>query len=259
MATVAERIAAKVDTVGDHLVWLGATAAEGTPQIRVNGRLTTVRRVVWELAHGPLPGNVTVSACPEEPTCVRLEHLGLGRTRRTLRQRADPTPRRRARRGSGSMREVRSGVWELAVSFGGTRRYRTVHGRRADAAAALAVFAAGGADPGGALGGLVAEYLVHLEGQGRSPATVGRYRQLWRDWLSPTLAAADPAGITRRQLERALAAMAKAGQSASSVHQAAVLLSGTLAWAHRHGHVATNPTLGLRLPGGAVLAPPRRR
>jgi hypothetical protein len=36
------------------------------------------------------------------------------------------------------MREVRAGVWELALTAEGQRRYRTVHGTRTDAAAALA-------------------------------------------------------------------------------------------------------------------------
>src|SRR5256885_14924958 len=92
MATLSERLAAKTDTSGAHHRWLGATAADGTPQIRVNGRLTTVQRVVWEQTHGILGAGVTVAACPDDPRCVRLEHLSLGRKPRQ-RPEADTPPR----------------------------------------------------------------------------------------------------------------------------------------------------------------------
>lgn len=86
-----------------------------------------------------------------------------------------------------------------------------------------------------------------------------RYRQLWRDWLAPQLGTLRPEDLRRPQLERTLAAMAKAGQSPSSIHQAAVLLSGCLARAWRDGEIDRNPALGIRLPDGTTLAPPRRR
>lgn len=91
-------------------------------------------------------------------------------------------------------------------------------------------------------------------------ATLRRYRQLGRRWLfSPTLGTSPPDELTRRRLQESLAAMAEARQSPSSIHQAAVLLSGCLAWAQRQGHLGANPALGLRLPDGTRLAPPRRR
>lgn len=55
MAAAPERLAAKTDASGEHPHrWIGATAADGTPQIRIDGRPTTVRRVVWEHGHGDL-------------------------------------------------------------------------------------------------------------------------------------------------------------------------------------------------------------
>lgn len=258
MATLADRLAAKTDTSGDHHRWQGATGASGTPQIRVDGRLTTVRRVVWELAHGPLAPKATVAACPDEPTCVRLEHLSLGRSRHTP-ARPKPVLRRRARRGSGTMREVRPGVWELAVTAEGNRRYRTVRGTRTEATATLARLVAEAGGRADTLDALIGAYLAHLEDEARRPATIRRYRQLWRDWLSPSLATRSPTELSRPAMERTLVTMAKAGQSHSSTHQAAVLLSGGLAWARRQGHIEHNPALALRLPDGTVLAPPRRR
>ena len=259
MGSLAERLAPKIDTGGDHHCWLGAAGADGTPQIRIDGRLTTVRRVVWEQTHGPLPAGSTVAACPDEPRCVRVDHLTLGRKRRSpLAPQATPAAQR-TRRGSGSLRQMRPGVWELAVSASGTRHYRTVHGTNTEAASALAVFAAEITGRFDDLGTLVAVYLNHLESESRTALTLRRYRQLWNQWLSPTLTATRPAEITRDQLERPLTAMAHAGQSPSSIHQAAVLISGCLAWAYRQGHLATNPAFALRVPDGRTLAPPRRR
>jgi hypothetical protein len=259
VGTLADRLAVKTDTSGDHHCWRGATSATGTPQVRVDGRLTTVRRVVWKLAHGPLPARVTVAACPEDPTCVRLEHLSVGRTRRTPARPFEARPRQRARRGTGTMRDVAPGVWELAVTSEGRRRYRRVRGTRDEAAAALASLVAQTGGRADTLDTLVAAYLAHLEDAGRSPTTLHRYRQLWRDWLSPTLAARNPADIGRPALERALTGMTKGGLSASSIHQAAVFLSGCFAWAHRQRTIDRNPALALRLPDGTILAPPRRR
>ena len=157
------------------------------------------------------------------------------------------------------MRQLRQGVWELSVSARGTRHYRTVHGTDTEAASALAVFAAEITGRFEDLETLVAAYLDHLEGESRTILTLRRYRQLWNQWLSPTLTATPPAEITRDQLEQALATMADTGQSPSSVHQAAVLVSGCLAWAQRQGYLAINAAYALRLPDGRTLAPPRRR
>ena len=157
------------------------------------------------------------------------------------------------------MRQIRTGVWELSASAGGTRHYRTIHGTDTEAPSALAVFAAEITGRFDDLDTLVAAYLNHLEAEYRTTLTLRRYRQLWHQWLSPTLTATRPAQITRGQLEHALTTMAHAGQSPSSSHQAAVLLSGCLAWAQRQGYLTTNPALGLCLPDGRSLAPPRQR
>lgn len=77
MATLAARFEAKVDRSGEHHVWLGATKADGTGVLKVDGSLTTAARVAWELAHGPLAASATVQSCPDVKACVRLEHLSL--------------------------------------------------------------------------------------------------------------------------------------------------------------------------------------
>jgi len=157
------------------------------------------------------------------------------------------------------MREVRAGVWELSISDAGIRRYQTVHGTRDDAISALGAFAAEINGYHDTVDALIVAYLKHLEAQGRSPTTIHRYRQLWRHWLSPTLAHIALGRLRPADLEDSLVAMADAGQSPSSTHQAAVLLSGSFAWARRQGILESNPAYGLRLPDGTRLASPRLR
>jgi hypothetical protein len=259
--SIQERFEAKVDRRGHHHRWLGTTDDDGTPQMKVNGRLTTARRVAWQLTGRPLSPGVTVSACAQDPTCVRVEHLGLGRRRRPAPLLATAVSRQRSRRGTGSLREIRPGVWELAVTAadGSRRRFRRIEGDRDDAAAALASFAVEAGGQPSTLEALTLAYLAHLEAAGRSPSTLRRYHQLWRDWLAPELAQTEPNALTRASIERTLRHMAAGGQSPSSVHQAAVVVSGCLAWAHTQDHLRRNPSLALRLPDQTRLAPPRRR
>ena len=77
MATVRERFEAKVEFRGGHLVWTGSCDAAGVPQFRVDGRLTTARRVAWELAHGVVPNSKLVVACAGDRRCVDVAHLAL--------------------------------------------------------------------------------------------------------------------------------------------------------------------------------------
>jgi hypothetical protein len=67
----------RVDCSGGHHLWLGAKQADGTGQVRIGGKLVTAPRAAWELAHGPLPPGARVRGCPDEPACVRLDHLSL--------------------------------------------------------------------------------------------------------------------------------------------------------------------------------------
>jgi hypothetical protein len=136
-----DRLARKVERVGDHDVWRGATNTTGVPVVKVDGKLKTVRRVVCELAAGgSLPDGAKVDACPADPLCVRSDHLQVSG--------AVVGSRDRARKGSGSVSEVRPGVFKLSVVAGrhsdGTvrRSFRTVRGTRTEAVRALADFVA---------------------------------------------------------------------------------------------------------------------
>ena len=118
MARRAEDLAIRfermVDRTGEHHLWLGRTnSARCTGVIKVNKVDVTAHRVAWELAHGPLPPKARVLACPDNPACVRLDHLRLDGAIDNNRSR-----RTRARKGTGSMRLIRPGTWELRVTVG---------------------------------------------------------------------------------------------------------------------------------------------
>ena len=106
---------------------------------------------------------------------------------------------------------------------------------------------------------LVTVYLVHLDNAGRSDSTLRRYEQLWRSWLSPNLGATRPDDVRSGDVEAALAAMARAGQSERSIHQAAVLLNTTFSWAREQQLAATNPVTHCELPDGTTLIGTRHR
>ncbi len=259
MSSLGERFERMVDRTGDHHLWLGFSAGDGTPQMRVGSKLTTARRVAWELAFGSIPPHQRVAACAVARRCVRVEHLHLGARPSPAHRESQPAERARAPRGSGSLRELRPGRWALTVSTPDGRRYSTVEGTRLDAEQGMRELRAASGPSEVMLEDLAARYFDSLEAKGRSAATIRRYHQLWADWLAPTLGALPAERVTPARLERVLRAMTRSGQSSSSVHQAAVVLSGVFFAAHAAGGVKTNPMIGLTLPNGDTLQRPRRR
>jgi hypothetical protein len=260
VGSLTDRFEALVDRSGDHHLWLGAVDSQHTPQIRVDGRLTTARRVAWQLAHGPIPPGARIAACPAHPRCVRTDHLHLGPRPKPLQLSPPIALRRRAPHGTGTAREVRPGVWKLTVTIpGGGRINRTVYGDRDHAHRRLAVLAVEQRGGARTLDLLVAAHLAQLADRGLASATLRRYHQLWRQWLAPELGSLDPATLTRTTIERTLRHMAAAGQSPSSIHQAAIILTGALTRTDNNQHLQRNPALRLRLPDGTRLGPPRHR
>ena len=253
MATVAARLNSLTERRGTHLLWTGATDRNGVPQIRVDGRLTTARRVAWELERGPLPDGARIRRCAAESRCVRVDHL-------TVIEPGTTRPRLRRPRGAGSMREVRPGVWQLIVTAElRDRVFRTITGDRAEATRQLARLASEHGHAPTTLDVLVTIHLAHLHAAGRGHDTLRRYEQLWRTWLAPSLGAIEPNDLRPADVEHALDHMHQAGQSERSIHQAAVVLNTTLAWAHEQLIVDTNPVTGCELPNGTTLTTTRRR
>jgi hypothetical protein len=255
MASIDERFEANVNRTGEHHLWCGYVAPDGTAQIRVNGRLTTARRLAWRLTYGPLPHGVNVAGCVDEPRCVRVEHLAVGRRPRPT---VAAPPRRRALRGAGSVQESRPGVWKVTIATVSGRRVRTIHGTRADAHIALDKLHEENNGPIASVNALTARYLAHASVSGRAPNTIRRYRELWRDWLAPTLGATRPHELHPAQIEATLTPMADHGLSASSVRQAASLLARAYGWAEDAGLANYNPALASRLPNGGRITIRRR-
>jgi len=127
----------------------------------------------------------------------------------------------------------------------------------AERAALLLQAEAGG--PVLTLDALVSAHLATLDAAGRSGPTLRRYRQLWRDWLAPTMGRVHPSDLRRADAADLLAAMAAAGQSMSSVRQAATILNSCYQWAVDTGRAGVNPIIGTPLPDGTRITGARRR
>lgn len=260
--TLGQRFEARVDRTGDHHLWLGATKADGAGMIRVGDRMVTAHRVAWELVHGSLPNGARVFGCPEAPACVRIEHLRLGGGERST----SVARGGRARRGQGTAREIRPGVWQLGVSAGQyedgspRRLWRTVRARsRVQATKALAAFAAElddvSAKPDRKVRDLtfdaaVERYLVeHLyEEKGREARTIDSYRQVHKNWFSPLAGGRRLADVDRATLDKLFGRMRAAGMSRSRMNQAKSLYGPLFRWARKRGIVTTNPMVDFELP-----------
>lgn len=80
MKSVAERLAAKTDSSGGPDAcwpWIGAKGGSGTCSIQVGGKQLSARRVIWELARGPIPDEHMVSDSCGNRGCVNPAHLRL--------------------------------------------------------------------------------------------------------------------------------------------------------------------------------------
>ena len=257
------RFEAKIDRSGQHHLWTGSRLADGSGQLRVNGRVTTARRVAWELARGSLPSGARVLGCPADPACVRLDHLSV----RGGKPSAEPQPaKKRAPRGSGTKRQVRRGVWKLTVTAGrwadGSPRrvLRTVRaGTDTEASAALADFAAEvrrGSLPDGkddrdiTVDEAVERFLVeHLVGEkGREESTVAHYRSVHGRWFSPEIGRRRLRDIDEATIDRLFGRMRKAGLSASRMSDARSLYAPLFRWAKRRRIVARSLMVEFELP-----------
>ena len=222
-----ERFDNLVDRSGEHHLWLGATRPDtGAGRFRVAGKHVPAHQVAWELERGAVRNGERIAPCPDVPTCVRIEHL-----RSNL---ATAPARPRGRHGTGSLRDLGDGLWELAVPAGtyddGSRRreYRRVQAaNRSEAATHLSAFAAEVAERGAAprkadrsltFDGAVEQFLTeHLAGElGREAKTVSDYRRLHLKWFSPHYG--------RRRLAEVDRAAIDASRSARRGHASNVVL-----------------------------------
>lgn len=245
MPSAAERFWAKVDRGNDHDLWTGARDQRGVGMVRINGKLRTVQRAAWELANGPLPDGARVQTCAAERACVRLEHLTVEGT--TTPQAVD-TPRRRRRRGSGSIRQLHPGVWKLTVPddtapSSGRRRYLTVRGTRHDANTAMhtLLLATTRSDLGDLrVRELVARYLDTVTNT-TNTAEHGLLHEVIEPTFGPELAAV----ITAADIHDALRATIRDGTPPDTAWRALRLLRAAYGWAAARRWCKHNPTDGL--------------
>jgi integrase len=251
-----------VDRTGEHHLWLGSINPErGTGRIKVGNVAMTAHRVAWELVHGAVGSNERILTCASNPACVRVDHLRLESS-----ERVDQKRLQRARKGSGSMRLVRPGKWELRVSLGrwedGRPRSftRTISARgKAAAAAALAEFVEEMNDASlpksqdlrdltldEAMERFLKEYLA--DEKGRAEKTISDYRNLHRRWFSPTIGTKAVRRIDSEAIDRLFGAMRRAGLSASRLNQARSLYVPFFRWARRRGITTRNPMADFQLP-----------
>jgi integrase len=258
---LARRCETMVDRSGPHHLWLGATnPARGTGRLKVNGAQTTAHRVAWELARGELPAAARVLSCPENPACVRLEHLSVEGLEEP------PTERPRARKGTGSMRRLRPRTWELRVTVGrwndGQPRtlYRSVTAdTESEAGAQLRSFveqmSAAQQPETRELRDLSVDEAIerfladHLGAdKGRADKTISDYRRLHRRWFSPTIGQRRVNRVDAATMDRLFGAMRQAGLSRSRLNQAKSLYAPFFRWAKRRGMTERDPMADFEVP-----------
>lgn len=280
MTDLATRFEKNVDRSGEHHRWTGAIdATRGTGRVKVRGKNFTAHRVAWELANGPLPAKQRVLACSADPACVRVDHLSLAGDVAAQATITELVPRRparpRGRKGGGSMREIRPGVWKLSVTAepyaDGTQRrvHRTVHGlTRTQASLELAAFVnevANGTPPADrdsqaltmdeAMKVFLEEHL--RDDKGREEKTVRDYWNLHAKWFAPKIGEKLPRQVDEKTMDRLFGEMRRAGLSDSRMNQATSLYAPFFKWAKRRGMVRRNPMAEFERPTSTQVATER--
>jgi integrase len=259
--SLADRFEAKVDRVGEHHLWTGSKKSDGSGKLKVGGRSVTARRVAWELVHGPLAEGVEVKACPDEPACVRIEHLSVrGAPDRAVDR------KRRSPRGSGSKTEIRPGVWKLTVTAGRysdgrvRRLHRTVLAdTEIEATRELAAFVADvrrdrlpnhRQDRDVTVDEAIELFLIeHLLGEkGREPRTVDDYRRLHVKWFATEIGRRRVRDVEEAAIDRIFGRMRRAGLSRSRMNHARSLYAPFFRWAKRRRLIARSPMADFELP-----------
>ena len=258
--TPEERIAARVEDVDGHYLWRGKVDKSGSPVTKHESRSTTVRRLVWQLANGALPPTTVVVECPNSRLCVRLDHLTVAPGKASTRKRP------RARRGMGSLREVRRNKWELRVTVGKWEdgRPRTVYRHvtaknETEATDQLVAFVEEMKNTplsddrdvrditvDEALERYLTEYLG-ME-KGRADKTIADYRKLHKLWFSPTIGTRALKRVDSGTIDELFGNMRQAGLSESRMNHAKSLYGPFFRWAKRRGMTPRNPMNDFEMP-----------
>jgi integrase len=197
---------------------------------------------------------------------VRLDHLSVAVGVSTR------SAGRRSRKGGGTKRQVRPGVWKLTVPDGhyddGTRRRenRTVEAdTETEAADELASFIVEVRDSRSvgqkgdrdltvdeAIDRYLDEYLVGEKGRERH--TVVAYRSVHTKWFGKDIGKRRVRDVGEEDLDQIFGRMRKAGLSASRMQDARNLYKPFFRWAKKGGFVRRNPMLEFELPTSTYVA-----
>ncbi|MGH9130699.1 MAG: HNH endonuclease, partial [Acidimicrobiales bacterium] len=102
----------RLDRAGECWTWAGPTDPSGYGVLKVKGTLWKAHRLAWSLDRGiEPPAGVPILQTCQNRACCRPEHLVQGPSHRRQRKARRPS-------GSGSLEELRPGVWQLRVSVG---------------------------------------------------------------------------------------------------------------------------------------------
>ena len=81
--TLSDLMARAHDDGAGCLVWDGYALFGAAPQWRIDYQLWPVRRLLWELVHGPIHAKHQIGLSCTEPLCVHPDHL-VSRTRSSI-------------------------------------------------------------------------------------------------------------------------------------------------------------------------------
>jgi len=168
------------------------------------------------------------------------------------------------------MRERTPGVWQIRICAGRdpvTRRFRyitrTVRGGKRDAqraAAALVSKVEAGMVPAarGTVAQLLDQWMAHIEAQGRSPATLARYRSAIRANIVPVLGHLQLAQLSAADIDAFYAKLLKEGLNPLSVRKCHAILSASCRQAVRWDWIDRSPVERASPPSarGREIVPP---
>ena len=75
--TIAERLTRRSERRGGCYEWVGSRNQKGYGRIKINGRMQSVHRVVWELVNGPIPAGLEIDHRCGNRACIESVHLRL--------------------------------------------------------------------------------------------------------------------------------------------------------------------------------------
>lgn len=93
-----------------------------------------------------------------------------------------------------------------------------------------------------------------LRDHGRERSTVDGYRQIHRQWFSPSIGSLEVGEVTAERMDQLFGAMRTQGLSRSRMNQAKALYSPFFRWLKRNGMIRTSPMTDFQLPTSAQVS-----